>query len=190
MTNDVLEQIAEDYFRELGYFTQHNVKYLPNGKGVHSDIDVIAIHPIKTGVSKVCVISCKSDQTGMSIDSVLKNILNDPTKKIRSRSMEKRYREIAHKNSASELIKKVKEITGEDIFTFYLCVTKYSGNSLSWQDFTLFKENLPSCEIKILTIKEMVTEIQKRLTTTPSYSAFTRTLQLIEAAKGKVDFKN
>ena len=42
MINDVLEQLAEDYFRHKGYFTQHNVKYRPNVKGpayaVHSDI--------------------------------------------------------------------------------------------------------------------------------------------------------
>ena len=68
MTNDILEQIVDDYFRDLGYFTQHNVPYRPDDfKSMHSDIDVIAINPRKKGLERVVVISCKSWQSGILI---------------------------------------------------------------------------------------------------------------------------
>ncbi len=79
MINDVLEQLAEDYFRHLGYFTQHNIKYKPNKKGpayaVNSDVDIVGIHPNKTGIDKVVVVSCKSWHGGLQISKHL-NIMD------------------------------------------------------------------------------------------------------------------
>jgi hypothetical protein len=72
---DILEQIVEEYLIHEGYFVRHNVKFLPNKShpnfdlrkdSNHSDIDVIGIHPLKTGFERVMVVSCKSWQNGFN----------------------------------------------------------------------------------------------------------------------------
>jgi len=53
MKEDILEQIAEDFYsKKVGYFTKHNIKFRPSDKesdyiakfdSVHSDIDLLII---------------------------------------------------------------------------------------------------------------------------------------------------
>jgi len=67
---DVLEQIAEDWLQLRGYFTVHDVPFRPDGSSpghssqtdsVHSDIDLIAVHPSPPrGKPKAYVVTCKS----------------------------------------------------------------------------------------------------------------------------------
>ena len=54
MKEDILEQMVDEYLQHKGYFTRHNIKFRPAGDhveydtrqdAVHSDIDVIGIHP-------------------------------------------------------------------------------------------------------------------------------------------------
>jgi len=190
MINDVLEQIVEDYFRGNGYFTQHNVKYRQNDKGVHSDIDVLGIHPYKKGAEKVVVISCKSWQGGLNIKSDLDALKNNPEKVVSGKLIKNMWKEFFDKNYANALQDKVCELTGGKEFIFYLAVTKYKGNKEDWENFPLFIRNYPNCKIKIIDLKTMIDEIWKFLTTTPSHSELTRLLQLIKADDGRIQYEN
>ena len=53
MKEDILEQLADDYLKSRGYFTQHNIKFKPiegdpgynkKSDAVCSDIDILAIN--------------------------------------------------------------------------------------------------------------------------------------------------
>lgn len=194
MIDDILEQIAEDYFRNRGYFTQHNVKYKPSEKGakyaVYSDVDVVGIHPRKSGKKRVVVVSCKSWQGGLNIEKDLEILGKKPNKIIAGREHWKRFREVADKIWADALKKKVYKLTGQKEFEFYLVVTKYKGNKQEWENFPQFKKNLSGCEIKLIDMKTMVLDTYKSLSTTPGHSELGRLLQLIKADKGKIHYEN
>ncbi len=193
MINDVLEQIVEDYFREKGYFTQHNVKYRPKKKGpaysVHSDIDILGIHPRKRGRKRVVVVSCKSWQGGLNIERALREFKADLNKRSSGREIWKGFREITSKVWARALKDKVYALTGQKEFEFYVALTKYQGSKESWESFPLFKRNLPNCRIKLIDMKAMILDLEKSLTTTPAHSELSRLLQLIKADKGKIEYK-
>jgi hypothetical protein len=184
MTNDILEQVVADYFTEQGYFTQHNISYRPNNAGVHSDIDVLAVHPLKNknDVERVAVISCKSGQAGINIKEALSALGEHPGKVIRGAPMEKRYREIADPVWATALREKVFQLTGEKTFTFYLAATSFKGKRSEWEQFEMFTTNLPGCGIQLIDIGEMVARLWGSITITPSHSELGRLLQLIKAS--------
>ena len=191
MTNDILEQITEDYLRELGYFTQHNILYRPKDfKQTPSDIDIMAIHPTKKGIDKVIVVSCKSWQSGLNVPAILGNLTNNPTKVIGGKSRIKLFREIADPIWSEAITEKVYKLTGKKVFTFYLTATHIRGDKQKWEEFLMFKKNLPHCDIKILSMQDMITKIvnQKRDTRMPVHSVLGRLLQLIKSAGGEVNF--
>lgn len=194
MVNDILEQISEDYFRDLGYFTQHNVKYRPNIKGptfaVHSDIDIVGIHPHKKGTEKVIVVSCKSWQGGLNIESYLKTLQTNPDK-IRGagKSAKRLFQELISKEWTKALRGRVYELTGQKRFIFYLALTKYKGNKKSWEIFKPFTKNFPNCKIKVIDLETMILKIQELLTTTPAHSELSRLMQLIKAGNGEIRYK-
>jgi hypothetical protein len=193
MTNDILEQITEDYLREDGYFTQHNISYRPkNFKQTPSDIDIMAVHPTRKGVDKVVVVSCKSWQSGLSIPALLRDLTDNPTKRIQGKSRIKLFREIADRAWSKAMAEKVYKLTGQKTFTFYITATHIKGDRRAWEEFKMFKKNLPNCGIKLLSMQEMITKIvkQKQDTRMPVYSELGRLLQLIKAASGGVEFKN
>jgi hypothetical protein len=192
MTNDILEQITDDYFRERGYFTQHNIPYRPNTfKQTPSDIDVMGVHPTKTGIDKVAVISCKSWQSGMNITKLLRDLTDNPNKKIQGKEREKLFREIASKDWSEALINEVYKLTGQKTFTFYISATHITGNRSDWEEFEMFKKNLPECKIKLLSLEDIIVDLasQKRDTKMPLHSQLSRLLQLIDSAGGKIVFK-
>lgn len=191
MYNDVLEQITEDYLKQLGYFTLHNVPYKLSSGGVASDIDVIAIHPTKTDISKVIVVSCKSFQHGIHLKETL-SLTNTPDKKVRGSNTRKRYKELVDKEWSESLRKEVERLTGQKEFIFYLSATKYIYKELE-NDFLnhkLFKENLKGCEIRLISLEEMVLRIQEQVTktTTPAKSTVGRLIQLICASDGMIAY--
>jgi len=194
MVNDILEQVVEDYFRDKGYFTQHNVKYRPDEKGlkysVHSDVDVVGIHPKKIGKDKVVVINCKSWQNGLDIQSRLKIFTENPQKKIAGKESWKPFRELADATWARALKKKIFEITGQKKFILYLAVARYKGNEAEWENFPLFKKNLSGCEIRLIDMETMLSEVYKILGTTPAHSELSRLLQLIKAGRGEIVYQN
>ena len=194
MTNDILEQVAEDYLRSRGYFTQHNIKYRPSVNEaryrVNSDIDILGYHPtrLKNDLSKVIVANCKSWQSGLNISWFLRILENTPNRKAAGKEAWKHFREIFDKVWAQALRKKVKELTGADCFTFYLIVTKFQGDKVAWETSKLFLPNLLGCDLRILSMGEMIHSLQSELTITPAHSALTRMLQLIKAGGGKVTY--
>jgi hypothetical protein len=86
MKEDVLEQIVDDYLKFSGYFTTHNVRFRPRKNhlnyvskedSVHSDVDVVGLHPRKAGVEHVVVVSCKAWQIGFDASAKLAELRGD-----------------------------------------------------------------------------------------------------------------
>ena len=193
MVNDVLEQIAEDYFRDLGYFTQHNIRYRPNIKGpayaVHSDIDILGIHPHKKGIERVIVVNCKSWQGGLNIGPYLK-VLNSKSGSLRrEQSIRRTFQDLLSREWTKALSDKVYELTGQKEFILYLALTKYKGDKKLWENFKHFTKNFPNCRIEIIDLETMILKIQEILTTTPAHSELSRLMQLIKAGNGKIEYK-
>ncbi len=190
MINDILEQTAEDYFRHLGYFTQHNVKYKPNKKGpayaVHSDIDIIGINPTKRGIERVVVVSCKSWHGGIRIKGSLDAI------KRSLRRTRKIYREVAQPYWSKALKDKVYELTDQKTFVFYFCCTRYDKRHRElWEGDKEFRKNLAGCKIKLLDFEEMATAIWPEMhIITPSNSELGRLFQFIHFSGGKLHYKD
>ena len=187
---DILEQIVEEYLLHRGYFVRHNIKFRPrenhpdfikNQDSNHSDIDVVGFHPVKSGLERVMVVSCKSWQGGFSPASELDAILNN---KIRGgREAWKAFRELTSPKWSEAFIEVVKEATGEDQFTYVTAVTRLRGEKITWENYLPFKKILGGNPVKILTFSEMVSEIQNQLTTTLASTEVGRLLQLFSASR-------
>jgi hypothetical protein len=94
MKEDVLEQIVDDYLQMQGYFTTHNVRlnppkdeyYVTRDDSVSSDIDVVGLHPRRTGADRVMVVSCKSWQSGYAATRILAQLRGE------AKNPKRRYR--------------------------------------------------------------------------------------------------
>ncbi len=190
---DILEQVVGEYLIHKGYFVRHNLKFLPRKDhpdfdskfdSNHSDIDVIGYHPLIEDKRKVIVVSCKSWQNGFSpaseLDAILKN------KKLRGREAWKAFRELTVSKWSEAFLKAIKDTTGTDRFTYVIAVTKLSGDKAVWECHEPFRQAIGGSPVTILTLREMVTEIQSELTTTMAATEIGRILQLFAAADMKV----
>ncbi|MFA5055588.1 MAG: hypothetical protein WC562_05380 [Dehalococcoidia bacterium] len=198
MKEDILEQIVDDYLNLRGYFTLSNVKYKPSPKdpeydskldSVNSDIDVIGFKPGETGPKSVYVVSCKSMQNGFWAEWECEAISN---KKIAGgRERWKAYRELANDKWARALKRKVKNLTGSSDFTYVIACTRWRDpeNAKCWIDNKEFKKRLTR-NIEIWTLEEMFKYIYNTSTTTPANSDIGRLIQVLKAAKIKVDFES
>lgn len=195
MTNDILEQVAEDYFRSQGYFTQHNVPYQPELKGsqyaVGSDIDILAVNPTEQDKAQVVAVSCKSWQNGVNIPKILEALDKNPNKIIAGKECWKSFRELARKEWAKALRKEVHRLTGRNVFTFCLAVIRFTGGGdpQAWERAPLFKKNLPGCDIWLLDLRKMVNKLYGKLDTTPAHSELSRLLQLVKAGGGEISYE-
>ncbi|MEQ8694467.1 MAG: hypothetical protein RIC85_03965 [Gammaproteobacteria bacterium] len=190
---DILEQIVEEYLVHKGYFVQHNLKFLPrkdhpdfisNQDSNHSDIDVIGYHPLIKGDSKVMVVSCKSWQQGFNPAFELEAILMDKTR--RGRKAWQAFRELTVPKWSEAFVKTVKDATGTDRFTYVTAVARLSGDKGVWEAHEPFRQAIGGNPVTILTFREMVLEIQGKLTTTLAATEVGRMLQLFAAADMKV----
>ncbi|MCZ4262304.1 hypothetical protein O4G76_15800 [Limimaricola sp. G21655-S1] len=186
---DILEQIVEEYLVHKGYFVQHNIKFLPrkdhpdyiqNKDSNHSDIDVIGYHPTLEGDRKVLVVSCKSWQSGFRPASEIDAIENDKTK--RGRKAWQAFRELTVPKWSEAFVTAVREATGTDRFTYVLAVAKVVGDKAVWESHSPFSEAIGGNPVTILTFRDMVLEIQSRLTTTLAATEVGRMLQMFHAA--------
>ena len=132
---DILEQIVEEYLLHQGYFVRHNIKYLPdknhrdfvrNKDSNHSDIDVIGIHPNKSGPEKIVVVSCKSWQGGFNPASKLEEI--EKNKRVSGREAWKGFRELTEPKWSQAFCEAIKLATGSEEFTYMLAVAKLNGD--------------------------------------------------------------
>src|SRR5208283_3326622 len=161
MKEDILEQLVDDYLMFNGYFTIHNVKFLPsatdpeyikNKDSVASDIDVVGFHPLREGSDRIWVVSCKSWQGGF--DPVARIAGIDSGKIMYGREQWKSFRELVKKKWADALIAKIEKLTGSTQFTYVTAVTKLRGDAAVWQQHKPFRDNLRGNPIKVLTLQE------------------------------------
>ncbi|MFO1387658.1 hypothetical protein [Cellvibrio sp.] len=189
MKEDILEQLVDDFLQSKGYFTRHNIKFRPdadhlefikNKDSNHSDIDVIGINPLLHGAERVLCVSCKSWQSGFNPAVKIKEIEHS---KIRSgREVWKGFRELVQPKWSHAYIDAVYKITGQKEFTYITAVTVLKGDASIWENHIPFLENIKN-PIKIVTLREMLSEIYTQVTTTTASSDIGRMLQLIKASK-------
>lgn len=188
MKEDILEQLACDYLQVQGYFTVCNVKFRPERDdddydakkdSVHSDIDVLGYNPLETGPNRVVAVSCKSWQSGFDPKWELKQI--DEGRIVSGREAWRRYRELCNKKWALAFRRAVESRTGSTEFTYITAVTRLIGDRAPWEGHALFRENL-KCDMKVITLKEMVNTVLAQMTETVANSELGRVLQLMRAA--------
>ncbi len=190
---DILEQLVEEYLTHKGYFVRHNIKYLPrkdhpdfvsNQDSNHSDIDVLAIHPLLEGPKSVLAVSCKSWQSGFNINKELNAIKEN--KKIRGRDAWRGFRELTVPKWSEAFINIVKSTTGSNSFTHVLAVTKVNGDEKIWLQYEHFLAAMQRNPLQILTFSEMISEISKEINTTLASTEVGRMLQVMKASGIKI----
>ncbi len=190
---DILEQLVEEYLTHRGYFVRHNIKYLPrndhsdfvsNQDSNHSDIDILAIHPLLGGPEKVLAVSCKSWQSGFNINTELNAIKEN--KKIRGRDAWRGFRELIVPKWSEAFIDVVKSTTGSSTFTHVLAVTKVNGDEKKWLEYEPFLTAMQGNPLQILTFPAMIAEISKEINTTLASTEVGRMLQVIKASGVKI----
>ena len=216
MKEDVLEQIAEDFYsKKVGYFTKHNIKFRPSEKestyiakydSVHSDIDLIIIDTYKR--NKIITVSCKSWQGGFNIPkfkNTLENALNEqPSKTPGKRDDWCAFRELCiHRwtNSFLKILRNELNVvdTQEIELEYVILCTKITRGSLKHKsDFEnskaikkYFKQRKVNLQLKVITIIEMIAEILKIMdekdTPYVENTHLSRTLQLMIASGMKFE---
>jgi hypothetical protein len=189
MKEDILEQVVEDYLHLKGYFTQHNVKFRPaedhkqfsaKDDSNDSDIDVLAFNPKLRGTDRIRAVSCKSWQGGFSPRQWIEKIDKDGI--IFGRDAWRGFRELARPKWGNALINKIEDLTGARKFTYVTAVTKLNGDASQWETHKLFLDNIEGNRIKVLTLKEMLDDIESNVKNTLESSEVGRLLQVIKAS--------
>lgn len=201
MKEDILEQVVEDYLQSLGYFTIHNVKYRPestdpgyvsNKDSVHSDIDVIALHPTHQGAGRVKVVTCKSWQAGFDPRGYWHQVeLAENKGKYAGRAAWMPFRELTTERWGLALRRKIFKLTGQEEFTYLTAVTVLKGKDVVqraaaaayWTTHPTAQQNLRGNPMEIVAMDEMVKTMLRGMTTTVQGSMLGRTLQLLKTAK-------
>jgi hypothetical protein len=189
MKEDILEQLVDDYLMFNGFFTIHNVKFLPSATDpdyikqddcVASDVDVVGFHPRREGPDCIWVVSCKSWQDGLDPVDRIGAITAG---KIREGKIAwKSLRELAKRKWAEGLIAEIEKLTGSPQFTHVTALTKLKGDRAVWEQHQPFRDNLRGNPIKVLTLQEMLSDLYKKTNTTVASSEVGRLLQVIKAS--------
>jgi hypothetical protein len=189
MKEDVLEQIVDDYLQFKGYFTTHNVRFRPrqdhanyvsSDDAVYSDVDVVGYNPSREGPDRVVVVTCKAWQVGFDATAKLAELRGE--KKNPKRATWHHFRELWVPKWSEAFHTKIKNLTGETIFTYRIAVTHLRGDGAAWAADATIKENLGNCSFGFLTLEEMWATMLAELTTTPASSEMGRLAQLLKAA--------
>jgi hypothetical protein len=159
--------------------------YLPDLDRVSSDVDVVALHPSRTGVERVLVVSCKSWQTGFNPRKKLTELRENTGPK--KRPTWHHFRELWIPKWAEAFRKEIAHLTGQDQFTYRIAVTRFQGESPErwaeeWQEDPTIGTNLPGCSVGFLTLRGNVDDDVGRLRRTPAASEIGRLAQLLKAA--------
>lgn len=192
MKEDVLEQLVDDYLKSKGFFTVHNVRFGPrkeddgynaNKDNQPSDIDVLGFHPLKDPPDNVWVVSCKSWQHGFDVPTKVETLNENPDKMESGREAWKGFRELVKPKWKAALVQKVNSLTGTSKVTHVTAVTRIRGQKILWETNSAFLSGLEGCALKMISLSEMLDDIQNGLTTTTAPSEIGRVLQLIKAAQ-------
>ena len=200
MKEDVLEQLVEDYLQLNGYFTRHNVRFKPDNQdprfdrpqhSVPSDIDIIGINPDKRAPEKVWGVSCKSWQKGFSASNRLEKLQNSGRNA--RREIWRDHRELWDGFWAESFRRRIKEITGQSTFHYWIAVTKLVGSqtnaekaAASWASNPTIKANLAGSKFSFLEFKTVWEAVKKNKDPesgdSPAASEIGRLVQLMRAA--------
>jgi hypothetical protein len=190
---DVLEQIVDDYLQMDGYFTTHNVKFRPSPghadfasrlDAVPSDVDVVGYHPTRRGYEKVAVVSCKAWQTGFAADRILAQLYGTAPDTKRPRWL--MLRELWSPKWAEAFVEEIARRTGCARFTYYLAVTRVTGDTAAWENDPTIRQNLQGNPLKFLPLEAIWPRVVATVTKTPAASEVGRLAQLLKAA-GLID---
>ena len=149
MKEDVLEQIVDDYLQFQGYFTSHNAGFRPHPDhpayeaaqdSVRSDVDVIGVHPLKTGVDRVIVVSCKAWQAGFDATAKLAELREE--KRNPKRATWRQFRELWIPKWSEAFREAIFERTGQRDFAYRIAVTRLRGDSSAWERDATIASNL------------------------------------------------
>jgi len=189
MKEDILEQVVDDYLKFKGYFTTHNVGFRPRSDhadyvaaqdSVRSDVDVVGYHPIRSGIDRVIVVSCKAWQSGFDASAKLAELRGE--KKNSKRATWRHFRELWAPKWNEAFREAIFELTGERDFTYRIAVTRLKGNAEAWTRDPTISANLKGCSVGFLPLEEMWATMLSELTTTPASSEIGRLAQLLKAA--------
>lgn len=189
MKEDILEQVVDDYLQARGYFTRHNLKFLPRKDhpeferlhdSNHSDIDVLGYHPGLCGPDRIMAVSCKSWQAGFPVRAIIDEIEHG---KIRSgRPTWKSFRELTQPKWSEAFIATVETATGCREFTYVTAVTAIKGDPSLWQTHSRFRDAIKGNPIQLLSLDHMLTWLIPTLGTTVANSQLGRLMQLLRAS--------
>jgi len=156
-------------------------RYKAANHSVHSDIDLIGIHPQKRGIDRVVVVTCKSWQWGFKAKWWAENAFTK--KKIAGRQAWKTFREITDKHWNQAFFDTIQKYTGTQKFTYITAVTKLKGDRQEWENQPRCREQLRENPIKILTLTEVFKKFSDNNTKTPAPSDIGRLVQLLHSAE-------
>jgi hypothetical protein len=130
------------------------------------------------------VSSCKSWQSGFNPRSEINAI--EQAKIRRGRQAWQAFRELTVPKWSEGFRFAVSQATGSERFTYLTAVARLSGDRSAWENYEPFRAALGGNPLKIVTFREMVQEIQAKLTTTLASTEVGRMLQMFLAADMKV----
>jgi hypothetical protein len=191
MKEDILEQIVDDYLQANGYFTMHNLKFLPRRDhpdivpkhdNNHSDIDVLGYNPKLSGSDRVMAVSCKSWQSGFRVDWKLGMLKSNPKQIVSGREAWKAFRELMEPRWSEAFMATVRNATNCAKFTYVTAVTMIKGDRKKWEEYEPFQSAMGGNPIRLLALNEMLDSITKKLSKTPANSEIGRLLQLMKAS--------
>jgi hypothetical protein len=89
------------------------------------------------------------------------------------------------------MIQKIQSMTGKTSFTYVTAVTCLAdpAHRSLWNSNAQFADALHGNPVKLVTLQEMLSQVFDQLGTTVESSQFSRTLQLIKAAKIKIEIE-
>jgi hypothetical protein len=200
MTEDVLEQVVDDWLRRSGYFTRTNVRFGPvagvegyssSAHNQRSDLDVLAVKPTEAGPARVLAVSCKAMQAGFSPNRWLAAAHADRV--YNGKQARKHLRELWDPMWAGALRRRVHELTGTDEITYVLAVTRVGpGGSTDvncWLQHPIVSNNLAGNPCEVLTFSRMWSELRQDVKEQIEPSHVGRLAQLLKAAEldGAID---
>jgi hypothetical protein len=128
--------------------------------------------------------SCKSWQSACNPASEIRAIEGNKVR--RGRLAWQASRELTSPKWSEGFMRALHDATGIYRFTHVTAVGKLAGSTETWENYAPFSNALGGNPVTIITFREMVTEIQGKLTTTLASTEVGRMLQMFMAADVKV----
>jgi hypothetical protein len=162
-----------------------DVGYSAREHNQQSDLDVLAISPTERGAHKVLAVSCKAMQGGFSPNRWL--LAADAGKVYNGKPARKHLRELWDPIWAAALHARVKSLTGAEVFTYVLAVTRVgpggSTDTSAWSAHPTVGANLRGNPCEVLTFARMWSELRAEINEQIEPSHVGRLAQLVKASE-------